>query len=298
MRMNIQQLKTLVAVVDAGSFSKAARALGVSQPAVTMQVQNLEIDLGHSLLDRRYRRIELTEPGQMFLPYARDIIQGAERARIEMNALSGEITGFLHLALSTIPGDYIIPRLLGGFLELYPRIHIQISVGSTSEAIVMVEERKADIGMVGAIQKNVAATYHECGHDELILIAPPAHPLSGKKNVKLADVLDEPWISRIEGSGTRKSVSEIFHSSATATTEPTPIVELGTGEAVVSAVEGGLGIAIVSRYVAKKPLALGTVSEIMIPELPYRRPFYLAVPKRTPTRAALAFYDYVIEQLA
>lgn len=296
--MNIQQLKTFMAVVEAGSFSKAARNLGVSQPAVTMQIQNLEADVGHPLLDRRYRRIELTEPGRKFLPYARDLITGAENARAEMNALSGEITGSLHLALSSTPGDYIVPRLLGGFLKLYPKVKVQISVGSTAEATEMLEDRKADIGMVGAIQKNSAVTYHECGHDELILITPSGHPFTQKKTVKLAALSTEPWIARGQGSGTQKSVSQVLLRSKTPIAEPTPIVELSTGEAVVSAVEGGLGVAIVSRYVAEKSLALGTIAEIKTTDLPHRRPFYLAVPKRTLTRAASAFYDYLTEQLA
>lgn len=295
--MNIQQLKTLVEVVDSGSFSKAARLLGVSQPAVTMQVQNLEADVGFTLLDRRYRRVEPTEAGKTFLPYARDLIAAAARARAEMNALSGQVTGPLDIALSTTPGDYIVPRLLAGFLERYPDVKIQISVGSTSDIIETLEDRRADIGMVGAVQNNSAINYTECGHDELILIAPKDHPLAGKTKVKLSQVLAEPWISRAEGSGTQKSVSEVLEKHNILAGSHQAIVELGTGESIVSAVEGGLGVAVVSRYVAEKALALGTVSEIKTAEFPHKRPFYLAIPKRTLTRAASAFYDYLVEHL-
>ncbi|TLM78494.1 MAG: LysR family transcriptional regulator, partial [Actinobacteria bacterium] len=118
--MNIVQLRTFVNVIELGSFSEAARAMGISQPAVTMQVQSLEAAVGATLLDRRYRRVDLTEAGKALLPHASVILAQVDAAKEEIAALSGTITGRLTIAASTTPGDYVIPRLLGGFIERFP----------------------------------------------------------------------------------------------------------------------------------------------------------------------------------
>jgi len=106
--MNVSQLTTFVTVVERGSFSEAARALGISQPAVTMQVQALETDVGATLLDRRYRRVDLTEAGKTLLPHARRILEQLVTAQSEIIALSGVVTGRLTIAASTTPGVYVL----------------------------------------------------------------------------------------------------------------------------------------------------------------------------------------------
>lgn len=113
--MNVTQLRAFVSVVDLGSFSAAARQAGVSQPAVTMQIKALESDLGATLLERRYHRVELTEAGHALLPHARSVLKDLTSARDDISALSHTVTGRLTIVASTTPGDYIIPRVLGTF---------------------------------------------------------------------------------------------------------------------------------------------------------------------------------------
>lgn len=295
--MNIQQLKTFITVIDAGSFSQAARVLGVSQPAVTMQVQNLESDIGESLLDRRYRRVELTEAGKVLAPYAREMLKEADRARADIAGLAGEVAGKMHIALSTTPGDYIIPRMLGEFLSLYPKVSVSLTVASTDETLERVEQREADLGMVGALSKSTLVDFTKRGHDELIIIASPelAKKLEGRR--KLKDFEDCTWVSRSEESGTQQVIRQLFTHHKVNFDDLDVAVHLGTGEAVVSAVEGGLGIAIVSRYVASKSIALKTLVEVPCEGFPHVRPFYVVTPKRTLTRAATAFVDFLEEKL-
>jgi len=296
--MNIQQLKTFITVVDAGSFSAAARVLGVSQPAVTMQVQNLESDINQSLLDRRYRRIELTEAGRVLVPYAREMLSESEAARAEINALSGEVSGPLHIALSTTPGDYIVPRLLGEFLRECPDVTVRLTVANTNETVEHIEDRDADIGMVGALSKSSSVKFEQMGSDELVLITGPDTPLAKHVGgVALKELSSYPWVARSADSGTQQVVKALFAKKSVDYGALHFLVELGTGEAVVNAVEGGLGIAIVSRYVAAKALALRTIVEIECEELPLSRPFYLVTPKRTLTRAASAFVDFLATKL-
>ncbi|MDZ4168578.1 MAG: selenium metabolism-associated LysR family transcriptional regulator [Coriobacteriia bacterium] len=296
--MNVQQLKTFITVVEHGSFSEAARALGVSQPAVTMQVQSLESDVGATLLDRRYRRVDLTEAGRTLLPHARHVLEQIGAARDEIDALSGVISGRLVIAASTTPGVYIIPRLLGAFVTTHPEVGVTIMVHDTAEVIEAVESGHADIGITGATVRGARVAFEEVGADELVLICAPDSPLAQRKNLPLAELADEPWVLRESGSGTRQVAERLATDHGLDPDELRVVVELGTGEAIVSAVEGGLGISILSRHVAAKALALGTICEVDALGLPATRPLHLVLPRRSPSRAAEAFHEYLQEAFA
>lgn len=296
--MNISQFRTLVTVVDAGSFSEAARVMGISQPAVTMQVQSLEGDVGATLLDRRYRRIDLTEAGRVLLPYARTVLAQIESARSEIAALSGSITGRLIIAASTTPGVYVVPRLLGPFLEHNPEVGVTVTVHDTTEVIEAVETGRANFGVTGAIVRGAKVSFTPIGTDELVVICATASPFAKRSAVPLADLAESAWVMREAGSGTRQ-VSE--HFLAQHGLDPAELhiaVELGTGEAIVSAVEGGLGIAMLSSHVAAKALELGTVVRVDLAAPPVERTFFAVLPKGTPTRAAEAFSEFLRDTLA
>lgn len=291
--MNIQHLRTFVSVVDAGSFSQAARQLGLSQPAVSMQVQALESDIGVPLLDRRHRQVDLTEAGKTLLPHAREMLAQAAYARAEIEGLSGEITGTLRLALSTTPGDYIIPRLLGAFVRQYPHVHLNLMVDSSSEVADEVEEGRADLGMVGARIRGAKVHFEELGYDELVAICHPSNPLAARKDVGVVELAAEPWVARRDDSGTQSVLKAILADHGIAIESLNAVVQLGTGEAVVNAVEGGLGVSVVSRYVADNALTAGHVAAVAAQGFPFRRPFFLITPKRSLSRAAVAFADYL-----
>lgn len=295
--MNVSQLRTFIAVVEQGSFSGAAKTLNISQPAVTMQVQALEADVGATLLDRRYRRIDLTEAGKTLLPHARRVIEQLGQAKDEIAALSGQVTGRLAIAASTTPGVYVIPRLLGSFLATYPEVGVTIAVHDTAEVVSAVESGEAQLGVTGATVRGARVSFEEVGVDELVAICPPSHRLAGSSGVALTDLAEETWIFRESGSGTRQVAEKILAQHGLETQELRVAVELGTGEAIVSAVEGGLGIAMLSRHVAAKALQAGTVTEIRAVGLPATRPFYVVLPKATPTRAAMAFRDHLMVAL-
>ncbi len=295
--MNVSQLRTFIAVVEQGSFSGAAKTLNISQPAVTMQVQALEADVGATLLDRRYRRIDLTEAGKTLLPHARRVIEQLGQAKDEISALSGQVTGRLAIAASTTPGVYVIPRLLGSFLSTYPEVGVTIAVHDTAEVVAAIESGEAQIGVTGATVRGARVSFEEVGVDELVAICPPSHPLAERSGIALSELAEETWIFRESGSGTRQVAERILAQHGLETQELRVAVELGTGEAIVSAVEGGLGIAMLSRHVAAKALQAGTVSEVRAVGLPATRPFYVVLPKATPTRAAMAFRDHLMAAL-
>ena len=291
--MNLSQLRTFVAVVEHGSFSAAARVLGLSQPAVTMQLQALESDLGVTLLDRRYRKVEMTEAGRALLPHARKLMAGVEDARQDLEDLSGTVSGRLTIAASTTPGQYVLPRLLGGFLKQYPDVGVTLRVFDTSGVVSHVESGEAHLGMTGAEIHGARANYERLGSDNLVMVCPPESALAKRKHPKMTELVDEPFIVREAGSGTRMVSEDSMRRDGIDPAELRVVMELGTNEAVLSAVEGGMGIGIVSTWVAEKAIKLGTVATVDVPEFPLARPLFLVLPRTTLTRAAEALADYL-----
>ncbi len=295
--MNIQQLRTFVTVVGAGSFSAASRVLKISQPAVTMQIQSLESELGSTLLERRYRRVELTEAGKVLMPVAQRVLGELQAMREEIAALDGHVSGHLVIAASTTPGVYVIPRLAGGFLAEHPRVELTLLVADSTEVARRVADAEAGIGITGAEVKGARVDYEQVGVDELIAIAPPGSPLAGARH-SMHRLAHSKLVIREVGSGTRQTTESLLAEHGVDVDSLDIALELGTGEAVVTAVEGGLGAAIVSRLVAQRALALGSVVELDIEGFPAERPFYAVTPKGGPSQSSRAFLDYLRESIA
>jgi len=295
--MNVGQLRTFVAVVETGSFSEAARALDISQPAVTMQIQALEATLGTTLLDRRYRRVDLTEAGRTLLPHAQTVLEQLDVAASEVAALSGTVSGHLTISASTTPGVYVIPRLLGSFLASHPQVTATIAIHDTAEVVEAVETGAAQLGITGALVRGARVDFQEMGRDDLVCICSLHSEYAMREGIALAELSDATWIMREQGSGTRQVAERLLAEHGLEPGELRVAVELGSGEAIVNAVEGGLGVSIVSHYVAEKAIALGTVAVVPAVGLPASRPFFALLPKGTPTRAARAFWEHLKQGL-
>jgi DNA-binding transcriptional LysR family regulator len=291
--VNLSQLRTFITVVDHHSFSEAARLLGISQPAVTMQIQALESDIGAMLLDRGYRKIGLTEAGAALVPYARRILSEAEEARHAIEMLSDTVTGRVTVAASTTPGQYLLPRVLGAFLKQFPEVGVTLRVYDSAEVVERVEADEADLGMTGAEVPGARVYYERLGVDELVLICPPGHPLAEQEAVTFSKVAAQPFIVREAGSGTRMVAEELVRRAGVDPGDLDVVMELGTNEAIVSAVEGGMGVGIVSLQVAAKALELGTVARVSGAGFPVERPLFLVLPRRLLTRAADALADHL-----
>lgn len=292
----VRTLRTFVTVVETGSFSSAARALSISQPAVTMQIQSLESELGVTLLERRFRRVELTEAGRVLLPVAERVIRELEAVREDIAALEGQVTGHLVIAASTTPGVYVIPRFLGGFLAENPRVEVTLLVADSSDVAAKVAEGEAGLGFTGAEVKAAHVCFCQIGTDELVVIAPLSSRLAGS-HVSAQALADQPFVIREQGSGTRQAREAVFHKLGIDSERLRVALELGSGEAVVTAVEGGLGIAVVSRLVAARALELGSVLELDVDGFPAARPLYSVTPRGGASNAAQAFLDYLRKKL-
>ena len=295
--MNVSQLRTFIEIVDRGSFSEAARSMGVSQPAVTMQIQGLEADLGATLLERRYRRVDLTEAGRSLLPTARKVLAELERARAAIDGLSDTVGGHLELVVSTTPGQYILPRLLGAFLKAYPEITVSLRVYDSADVVTRVESGEAHIGMTGARLPHAKVDFEQMGTDDLLMICAPGRSLAGMKPVTLQQLAEQPFIVRETGSGTRLVFEKALKDGGVDPADLQVVMELGTSEAIVNAVEGGMGIGVVSHWMADKALALGTVAKVDAPGFPISRPFYAVLPRGARSRAADALLAHLRSEM-
>lgn len=246
--MQFSYLRTLIAVVERGGFSAAAQALGISQPAVSQQVQRLEKELGVMLL-RRGRRgiVEITLCGEAVLDFARTTLAAYDALREELDRQRDLVAGELRLAASTIPGEYLVPQLMADFRAQHPDVEARVTVGDTADVVRQVLAGECDLGFIGAPVERPGLTQERLATDEVVLAVYPGHPFAGREQVSWEEALAQPLILREQGSGTRQTVERALSAQGKALPPESVALTLGSTQAVVQAVRDRLGIGFVSR---------------------------------------------------
>jgi DNA-binding transcriptional LysR family regulator len=272
--INFHQLHIFYTVADKGSFSQAAAALHMTQPAVTMQVQSLEDYLGVKLFHRSTKKIELSEAGRALLPYAKRSIELVRETEAAMSRFTTMIEGRLQLGASLTVGEYVLPRLLGPFNKEYPNISVSMKVMNTTQILEDILNHQLTFGLVEAQVHHPDVQTEPVLNDELKLIVPAGHPLAAQDTAALEDVLKYPFVLREKGSGTRRVMEEELERHGVDTGPMRIVMELGSTGAVKSAVENGLGITILSQSSVKHEVALGLVKVLNIEGIAFRRSFY------------------------
>lgn len=290
--MNLGQLETFIITVEKGTLSAAAEELHLTQPAVSKQLKALEEFFGARLLDRSGREVRLTEGGRIFYRRAREILRLWEQLRRELAEANNLVRGELLLGASTIPGHYVLPRLLGSFKAKYPQVEIKLEIAASEEIIKRILEGEIELGVVGAEERKRGLVYQRLVEDELILIVPPDHPWAGRPAIRVADLAEASWVWRKEGSGTRRVAEEHLKAAGCAFPSAKVVAELGSTEAIVNAVEAGLGVSLVSRWAAEKSLRLGRIAAVPLEGVNLKRYLYLVRRTRELTPAALAFIEF------
>ncbi len=271
--MSDRRLKVFHAVAKLLSFTKAAEALHMTQPAVTFQVRQLEEYFNTRLFDRTHNKVNLTPAGNKVYEFADRIFDLYDEMENSVRELTGEISGALTIGASTTIAEYMLPTLLGQFKANYPDINIRLKVSNTEGIVSMVEHNVIDLGVVEASVSNKNLIVEVCHDDQLVVVAPPNHELAQQKGPIKPDVLKSlPFICREEGSGTREVIMEYLQDNAINQGEMNFCLELGSPEALKGAVEAGMGISILSRSTIAKELKLGTLTEIQL-DPPLSRPF-------------------------
>jgi len=253
------------------SFTKAAEALHMTQPAVTFQVRQLEEYFNTRLFDRTHNRISLTDAGKRVFEYADKIFELYGQMENAVRELTGEVSGLLILGASTTIAEYMLPALLGDFKAKYPDVNVRLKVSNTEGVVQMVENNIIDLGVVEAPVGNKNLAVEVCRHDQLVLIVPEGHELVNRESVAINELVDYPYICREEGSGTREVIAEYMEQNGLKG-QLNINMELGSPEAVKGAVEAGMGISVVSRATVSKELQLGSLVALNLdPQL--ERPF-------------------------
>lgn len=267
-----RRLHVFFSVARLLSFTKAAEALHMTQPAVTFQVRQLEEYFNTRLFDRTHNKISLTEAGERVYVHAEKIFDIYADLENSVRELTGEISGVLILGASTTVAEYMLPVLLGDFKAKYPDVNIRLKVSNTEGIVSMVENNIIDLGVVEAPVANKNLAVEVCRMDRLVAITPPGHELTGRGKVTVQAILDYPFICREEGSGTREVIEEYLHEAGVDTSQLNVIMELGSLEAIKGAVEAGIGVSIVSAATLAKEIKLNSLAVLEL-EMPLERPF-------------------------
>ncbi|MGI9311864.1 MAG: LysR family transcriptional regulator [bacterium] len=290
-----RRLQVFATVARLLSFTRAAEALHMTQPAVTFQIRQLEAQFNTRLFDRTHGRIALTEAGELVRAHADRIMAQYGAMEREMRALTGDAQGPLAVGASTTIGEYFLPQLLGAYRAQFPEITLRLAVANTGGIIRMVESSDIDVGIVEGPVDNKSLDTEVIWDDELVLICPPDHDLARRGAVAISALLEHPFISREEGSGTREVMENYIAAQRVgggAGAGLDIIMEFTSPESIKSAVSAGLGISILSIATVEKELILKSLCAVRL-EPPIRRPFSLVrqVRKFSP-RAAEAFVEF------
>jgi DNA-binding transcriptional LysR family regulator len=296
--MDTRQLAAFCAVVDRKSFSQAAEQLGVTQPAVSLQIRSLEKRLGQRLLDRSGRRVEPTEAGQRLYRSAQRLLAIEEQLLEEVAGEGdGELKGRLEIGCSTGPGATVLPLLLCQFQEANPGVAISLSVNDTQHVIDLVANRELELGVVGAATRHRGASFEPFFRDEVVLAVPPDHRFAGK-TVDLEALRAETLILMQEGAGVRQMIEEELRRAGLRIRDLEVRLELGLQESVKAAVAAGHGVTFISRSSMEPELAAGSLAAARVKGLDPSREISLVRPTgRTPSRVADAFVEFAREKL-
>ena len=291
--MDTRQLAAFCAVVERKSFSQAAERLGVTQPAVSLQVRALEGRLGRKLLDRAGRRVEPTEAGHALYRNAQRLLAAEQQLLADVAADElGELHGPLAIGASTGPGAHLVPLLLCEFAAEHPALRVSLSIADTQAVIDQVARRDLEIGIVGALRRQRGLEFEPLARDEIALAVPPAHPFAGRA-VSVAELRGETLLAMQPGAGVRQVIEDELRRAGLHVRDLEPRLELGLQESVKSAVSAGFGVTFISRTAIEPELAAGTLATARVEGVEPARQIYAVRPRaRTLSRAADAFLRF------
>lgn len=293
-RLTFRQLQVFSAVYELRSYSKAGEQLGLTQPAVSSQIRQIEAAIGMPLFEYIGRRLFSTAAGEHFARSVQHILDEVGRLQNDMAALQGKVVGELRLvAVNT--AQYIIPYLLRAFLALYPQVKISVRVVNRAAAVKRLAANRDDLVIMGMVPTDKPLASLPFLDNELIAVVPPEHPLLSQRHVSAQMFFDSHLITRESGSGSRLALEVHCQRQRI---QMVPSLELGSNELVKHAVIAGLGVAVVPKLSVLSELKEGLMVELPLPEFPLRRSWCLVYPSaKQPTPPMRAFIDYVQQNI-
>jgi DNA-binding transcriptional LysR family regulator len=291
-----RELDIFIKVVELESFSKAAKAVYLSQASVSERIASLENKIGTRLLDRLGRKVIPTAAGELLHKHATLILEMKETARLEMERFLGLQQGEISLGGSTIPGEYILPDLIGRFNHKYPHLAVRLTVADSSAIEDRILAGKLELGVIGSKSLHTNLICQQLWSDELVLVIPARHAWASRRAVSLPELRQEPFILREEGSGTLKILETYLRDAGLKGTGELQIsARFGSSTAVKEGIKSGLGLSILSAKAIDTELKTGILKCLQVEGIPMSRNFYLIRNKlRIASPACKAMLDFLI----
>ncbi len=295
MNITLRQLKVFSSVARNHSFTRAAEELCLTQPAVSMQVKQLEHQLDVSLFEQLGKKIYLTEAGEEVFHYSRQIYSQLDEMETVLNNLKGLGRGRLRISVAST-ANYFIPNLLGIFSQRFPGVVISLDVTNRETLLKQLAENETDLVIMGQPPEGVDLEAGIFMENPLVIVAPPDHPLANEKNIPLKKLEDEVFLVREQGSGTRSSTERFFEQH---NIHMTTGMEAGSNEAIKQGVQAKLGLGLLSQDTIEMELTLGRLTILDVAEFPILRHWY--VMHREGKRlsvVAQAFKDFLLTEVS
>lgn len=275
------------------SYTEAAAKLHLTQPAISIQIKQLENNLNLPLLEKIGKKVFLTKAGEELKLFCVDLFKRIDRMDMSLSDMRGGLEGSFSLAAVT-SAKYFTPHLLGAFQNLYPGVKIQLEVVNRGRVIQRLKENRDDLVVMGVVPEKMSLTYHPFVDNPIIIVAAPSHPLAQEKNIALSELQKHAFLYREAGSGTRKSLEAFLK---TRDVQLSPNMVLGSTETIKQAVMAGLGISAVSRHSVTLELATGCLVELDVQEFPLLRSWYVVHHKQKQlSPISSAFVDFILNQ--
>jgi DNA-binding transcriptional LysR family regulator len=293
-----RRLQVFHAVAKHLSFTKAAEALFMTQPAVTFQIRQLEEYFNTRLFDRAHGRIALTSAGQLALDYAERILSLSSELDTRMKEISGQVAGPLLIGASTTIAEFLLPQILGEFKSRYPAVVPRLFVANSEAVQGRIAERTLDLGFIEGESHLPSLVTDVCCDDELQVVCAPSHPLAKLKSIAPKALTEHGYVSREAGSGTREVIDHYLHKAGVQPDALQVVMELGSPEALKGLVATGLGFTIMSRAIAALEVRLGRLVQIPLAPKLTRHLSVVYAKERFHSRLVNSFVEFAKERLA
>jgi len=271
MYMTLRQLTLFKAVAQHLSFTRAAAELSLTQPAVSIQIKQLENHIGMPLFEQIGKKIYLTEAGRELYAACEEIFARIRSLETALNELQGSIKGQLRLSVVTT-ATYFTPHLFKAFLQQYPEVNLRLNVTNRTHVLERLANNEDDLVIMGQVPDHLNVQAHQFLEAPLVVLAPPHHPLVNQSSIPLARLAQETILVREVGSGTRLAMERCFAEQGL---ELSSQMELGSSEAIKQGVMAGLGISVLSKPTLSLEVAAGAIKLLDVQGFPVTRYWYV-----------------------
>jgi LysR family transcriptional regulator, low CO2-responsive transcriptional regulator len=293
MHITLRQLQVFEAAARLGGYTRAAEALHLSQPAVSMQIRQLEEQASMPLFDQIGKQIHLTDAGRALYHHAQNILAQMQEAQLELEEMRGVRRGQLNITIAST-ANYFAPRLLAAFCQRHPEVKVSLDVSNREHILELLSKTDKDLAIMGRPPEASDLVAHPFMENPLVVIASPTHPLAREHNIPLARLAEESFISREAGSGTRMAAERFFNEAGT---KLSTAMEMSSNEAIKQAVQAGLGLGVVSIHTLEMELVLDRLVILDVEGFPILRHWYVVHRQgKRFSAVAQAFLNFVMSE--